>query len=308
MSDDKQGPRIGLVGLGNAGSAMLRALSAHFLVHVYDQDPDAMRQAVATCDKLPIVQCSAAQLAAAADLVILSLPTPAASLEVAKELVDHLHPGSLIVESSTVSPEDVEALQDLLSPAQARVVDAPLVGGVQRLAMGKAVFLVGGTEASAGAVGHVLAHIADEVFFLGRCGNGMRTKLIVNAIAHVVYVSLMEAGALAAAQGVPLAIFQTLLERDTGLMRPLTHRFSERLLNHDFSGGMSTANARKDSALFMDAARKLGVPLFATAAAHSVYELAVHEGLEKLDYASIGTLWEKWAGISFSQTDAIGSD
>jgi hypothetical protein len=44
------------------------------------------------------------------------------------------------------------------------------------------------------------------------------------------------------------------------------------------------------------------MPLFATAAAHTVYELAVHEGLASLDYASIGTLWEKWLGVSFRRS------
>jgi 3-hydroxyisobutyrate dehydrogenase-like beta-hydroxyacid dehydrogenase len=100
---------------------------------------------------------------------------------------------------------------------------------------------------------------------------------------------------------VPLSVFHRLLERESGLLRPLTHRFGERLREHDFAGGMSIANARKDSALILDAARDLGVPLFATSAAHNVYELAMREGLGTLDYASIGTLWEKWLGISFAR-------
>jgi hypothetical protein len=42
------------------------------------------------------------------------------------------------------------------------------------------------------------------------------------------------------------------------------------------------------------------VPLFAIAATHSVYEIAVAEGLGSLDYASMGRLWEKWLRISFT--------
>ena len=52
---------------------------------------------------------------------------------------------------------------------------------------------------------------------------------------------------------------------------------------------MSTGNARKDSELFLETAHEYGEPLFATAAAHSVYELAMREGLSGLDDASIGT-------------------
>ncbi len=293
--------RIGLIGLGNAGGAMLQALSARAGVTVYDRDPSRVGDLAGSCRHTPVAAGSAAQVAEAADLLILSLPTPAASLSVAEEIRTAVGPGKTVVESSTVAPEDVEALHQLLSPTGARVIDAPLVGGVHKLAEGRAVFLIGASETDAGAAGEVLSRIAEEVFYLGARGGGMRAKLIVNAVAHVVYVALVEAGALAAAQDVPLPVLRRLLERESGLLRPLTHRFNERLQDHDFAGGMSTANARKDSALILDAARALGVPLFATSAAHGVYELALREGLGALDYASIGTLWEKWLGVSLGK-------
>ncbi len=55
-------------------------------------------------------------------------------------------------------------------------------------------------------------------------------------------------------------------------------------------------------------ARELGVPLFATAAAHTPYEIALSEekngGLPVQDYASISKLWEKWADVSFATKKA----
>lgn len=301
MTASNATPRIGLIGLGNAGGAMLQALSAHASVQVHDRDPERFTQTASACTHPPVLAASAAQLAQRVDLIILSLPNPEASLEVAREIHPELRPGTIVVESSTVSPDDVEALHALLSGTGAQVIDAPLVGGVDKLASGKAVFLIGATEENAGPVGEMFKRISEEIFFLGERGRGMQTKLIVNGVAHAVYVVLMEAGALAATQDLPLPVLQRLLERESGLMRPLTHRFAERLAQRDFTGGMSTANARKDSALILDNARELGVPLFATSAAHSVFELAMREGLENLDYASIGTLWEKWLDISLSQ-------
>lgn len=293
-------PRIGLIGLGNAGGAMLQALSAHSSVHAYDRESARVQELASGCQHPPIAARSATELAGAVDVLILSLPTPEASLSVAEEIRDGLKPGTTVVESSTVGAEDVEALHDLLSPTGVRVIDVPLVGGVRKLSEGQAVFLIGASEADAGVVGDVFGAIAAETFFLGARGNGMRTKLIVNGVAHAVYVTLMEAGALAAAQDIPLAMLQRLLERESGLARPLTHRFGERLMQRDFAGGMSTANARKDSALILETGRALGLPLFTHAAAHSVYEIAARDGLAGLDYASIGTLWEKWLGISFA--------
>jgi 3-hydroxyisobutyrate dehydrogenase-like beta-hydroxyacid dehydrogenase len=113
-------------------------------------------------------------------------------------------------------------------------------------------------------------------------------------------VVLVEAAALSAAQDIPMDVFYELMRRESGLMRPLTHRVAERIFKRDFDGGMSTANARKDSALAMEVARDLGVPLFAISAAHTAYEIAMREGLERKDYSAMATLWEKWVGVSFA--------
>ena len=292
--------RIALIGLGSAGGALLQALAARRTVHVYDRAAER-RNRLPPCVHAPVVAASAAEAARDADLVILALPTPAASLAVADEIRHAVGPRTLVLESSTVRPEDVETLHALLSPAGARVLDGAMIGGVHKLAEGQGVFLVGAPESDAGLAGRVLREIAAEIFFLERRGDGMRAKLIANAVAHAVYVVLVEAGALAAAQDIPLSVIRRLLARESGLMRPLTHRFGERLSAHDFEGGMSTLNARKDSGLVLDAALGLGVPLFAIQGAHAAFELGVAEGLGEQDYAVIAQLWEKWLGVSLAE-------
>jgi 3-hydroxyisobutyrate dehydrogenase len=52
--------------------------------------------------------------------------------------------------------------------------------------------------------------------------------------------------------------------------------------------------ARKDSVLALEYAQSQNVPLFAIQGSHSVYEMAVAEGLGRLDYAAISTLWDRW--------------
>ncbi len=292
--------RIGLIGLGNAGTALLTALSRQAVVTVFDRDPGRHAAVGSACGMGPVIAESAAALAGACDIVILSLPTPEASLTVGQQILVALQPGATVIETSTVSPDDVAALASLVEPSGARVIDAAIVGGVAKLSAGQGVFLVGSPEKEAGPAGEMLRSIAEELFFLPRQGDGMRAKVSVNAVAHAVYAVIVEAGALALAQGIPVEVYQRLLLRESGLMRPLTHRFSERLRNADFAGGMPTVNARKDSGLALAAARELGVEVPTLGAAHELYEKAVAAGLGELDYASLGTLWEKALGISFS--------
>jgi 3-hydroxyisobutyrate dehydrogenase-like beta-hydroxyacid dehydrogenase len=46
-------------------------------------------------------------------------------------------------------------------------------------------------------------------------------------------------------------------------------------------------------------AQELHVPVFTMQASHTVYEIAMQQGLANLDYASIAKLWESWGGLSF---------
>lgn len=293
--------KIGLIGLGNAGMALLTALSRHGPVVVHDRDRERYAALAALDGLAPAIADSATILAEMSDIVILSLPTPQASLAVADQIAGVLPPGSTLIETSTVSPEDVEALAGAMGPSGACVIDAAIVGGVAKLAAGNGVFLVGSPESEAGAAGKMLKGISEDIFFLPSRGDGMRTKIAVNAVAHAVYAVLVEAGALALAQGIPADVFERLLERESGLMRPLTHRFAGRLRSGNFDGGMPTINARKDSALALAAARNLGVETPTLAAAHELYEKAVQSGLGRADYAVLGRLWEDALGISFAR-------
>jgi 3-hydroxyisobutyrate dehydrogenase len=63
---------------------------------------------------------------------------------------------------------------------------------------------------------------------------------------------------------------------------------------------MSVSNARKDSTLALQTAQDLGVPLFATLAAHTPYEIAEQLGDGDLDYAALAKLWESWCDLRFA--------
>src|SRR5215469_11452490 len=167
------------------------------------------------------------------------------------------------------------------------------------MAAGRSTLLVGGKAEDLDAAAGVFAALAPRVLRFGDVGSGMAAKVINNAVAHAVMVILVEA----AATGVALHDLANLLaDPDAGLPRPLTHRFVERVLRADYEGGMPTEAARKDSTLALALAQTSGVPLFAIQGAHTVYELALADGLGRLDYASIAQLWEGWTNRSLCKT------
>jgi 3-hydroxyisobutyrate dehydrogenase-like beta-hydroxyacid dehydrogenase len=182
------------------------------------------------------------------------------------------------------------------------MVDAAVLSGVSQMTDGSSMLLVGGDPADVETVRPVLDAMAARQRHFGALGSGMAAKVLNNAVAHAIMVVLVEAGAMAAATGVRGRDLADLLAApDAGVSRPLTHRFVERILEGDYEGGMPTDAARKDSSLALELARDARTPLFAIQAAHTVYELAVSEGLGRLDYAAIATLWESWTGRSLRE-------
>ena len=289
--------KVGLIGLGNAGLALATPVLRNFSVVGYDRDE--ARRNLARNAGVGIAG-SVQAVAEQCEIVLLSLPDPAISKTVIAEIGTETLAKRLIVETSTVTPQDIDDLVRIAAPAGATVMDSAIVGGVHKLSEGRTTFLVGASDKDFERAKPVLESAAEKIFHLGPAGSGMRAKLVNNAVAHAVMIVLIEAAALAAAQGVPMDVFYELMRRESGLLRPLTHRFGERILTQHFEGGMSTANARKDSALILDMARELGVPVFAISAAHTAYEIAMREGLERNDYSAVSKLWERWVGVRFA--------
>ena len=288
---------IGIIGLGNAGSALAGALSGKLPLVGYDLDPNR-RQAVADLE----MECveSVTQVGTLAKHIILSLPAPGISQAVVTELLAVNPLPDLIIETSTVTPKVALTLDSLCQARQVPFVDAAIASGVAAMAAGQVTFLVGGRPPDVEVARNVLAPMAKRVLHLGPVGAGMGAKVVNNAVMHAVMVVLIEAAAMASKLDISMSTLVDLLQGEEGLKRPLTHRVCERMLQGRYEGGMSVLNARKDSALALEIAQQLGVPLYAIQASHTPYEIAAASGLENLDYASLATLWEEWCNVEFS--------
>ncbi|MGC5615496.1 NAD(P)-dependent oxidoreductase [Georgenia sp. Z1491] len=287
MSD----PRIGVVGLGNMGLEIATRLAGSCDVVGYDTDP-AARDRAAAAGVVPVDDLSGL---AGCGSVVLSLPRPEVTLEVLDRLAGHLADGATIIETSTVNATDMHAVGRLCASAGLRCIDAAVLSGVGAMRSGDSTLLVGGEPEDVDRVRPVLEAFSGRILTFGELGAGMAAKVVNNAVAHAVMVVLVEAVALARSAGIALQdIADLLADSEGGVLRPLTHRIQERVARGEYEPGMPTDAARKDSVLALQYAHSQGVPLFAIQGAHSVYEIAVAEGLGRLDYAAVATLWDRW--------------
>jgi 3-hydroxyisobutyrate dehydrogenase-like beta-hydroxyacid dehydrogenase len=298
MADPAVTGQVGLCGLGNMGSAIASRLAPRFRLLGYDID---QARAARAAREHGFRACADLADLAAAEVVVLCLPSPGASAEVVGALAPGMPPGGVIIETSTVGPDTMHRLAAAGRCHQVGVIDAAIAAGVGQMRSGTAALLVGGDDADVEKAVPVLDALAPKTVRLGAVGSGAALKVINNAVAHAVMVVLVEAVAMAEACGVPRGRFIDLLTgHDAGLTRPLEHRLMERVAQGDYEGGMPTEAALKDSRLALALAQENAVPIFAIHASHAVYEMATAQGQGRLDYASIAMLWERWLGRSLT--------
>jgi 3-hydroxyisobutyrate dehydrogenase len=283
---------VAVYGLGNMGYLVAERTAKRFPVRVYDLSAAHMKRAREQFGATPIER---PEQLSGTRIVVLSLPDPAISLSVMRDLVSVLPAGSAVVETSTVNPEDMHAAQSLLRPHGIDIIDASVLAGVSQMAGGTATLALGGPSAVIDFCRPVLDAIATKQIHFGDLGAGAAAKVINNAVAHAVMAVVVEAGSMATAAGVDCRkLIDVLSDAQMGIHRPLTHRYAERIVEGNFTGGMPLDAARKDSVLALRLAQNLGVPLFAIQASHSVYEMAATAGYGRDDYAAIARLWSDW--------------
>lgn len=283
---------VALYGLGNMGFAIAQQLARHFSLRVYDPNLIQVKRAVETLGAHAIGGVSDL---ADVHAVVLCLPQPSISRQVIHDVAPAIPKTAVIIETSTVNPDDIKDCVAIAQTHAIEVIDASILAGVAQMEQGQATLALGGEPSAIERAHDVLQAMSVRQINFGASGAGAAAKVINNAVAHAVMVVVAEAGSMATAAGVSTEkLVELLADSKMGLHRPLTYRYAQRVTKGDYEGGMPLDAARKDSVLALDLAQKLGVPLFAIQGSHTVYEMAACAGYGRQDYAVIAKLWQGW--------------
>ncbi|MFE1902439.1 NAD(P)-dependent oxidoreductase [Streptomyces gardneri] len=194
--DNTAPQKIAFLGLGSMGLPMARRLlDAGHPLTVWNRTPAKADPLVADG---AVLAADPAEAVRDADVVVTMLADPAAALAVADRLIPALRPGTHWIDTSTVGPDTVAALAARL-PAGVTLIDAPVMGSVDRAATGELLILAGGDTAPVAAVLDLLGATTP----CGGPGTGAALKLVLinAAIGGVALVA--EALTLAGALGLP---------------------------------------------------------------------------------------------------------
>jgi 3-hydroxyisobutyrate dehydrogenase len=253
--------KIGFIGLGNVGGKLAGSLlrNGHDL-SVRDLDRGAAQRFLDGGAKWAD---SPAAMAAACDLVITCLPSPAASaavMEAEDGVLAALGPGKIWAEMSTTDEAEVKRLGALVEAKGAAPVDCPVSGGCHRAATGNISIFAGCSRETFERMLPILTTLGRRILHTGPLGSASVLKVMTNYLATANLLTLCEALVTMERAGLDLATTYEAIRISSG--NSFVHETeSQVILNGSRDINFTMDLVLKDIGLFQTIADRAGVPL-----------------------------------------------
>ncbi len=293
--------KIAFIGLGNMGSPMASNLvNAGHDVTVFDLVESAMQALESEGAKRAD---SAEGAAKGAEVVISMLPAGVhvKGLYLGRDggpgLLEALEAKPLIIDASTISPEDARTVAAAAKEKGLTWLDAPVSGGVGGAKAGTLTFIVGGEAAGFEQAKSVLEAMGKNIFHAGDSGAGQVAKICNNMLLGILMSGTAEALALGVKNGMDPAVLSEIMKQSSGgnwalnVYNPWPGVMEGSAASRDYQGGFLTDLMAKDLGLAWELAlgSKATVPMGSQA--RNLFALHSAQGNGAIDFSSIQKLY-----------------
>jgi putative dehydrogenase len=282
---------VGIIGLGIMGSAISRNLAERGW-RVIGFDTDAGRRNDAAKAGV-IIADDTAQIARDAPIIMTSLPSPAAVMDVAGIIAGSAPSPRIVVDLSTLTIADKLRFEAILSKAGHIALDCPLSGtGAQAIVRDLVVYASGDGKAIARCK-DLFADFAKQSADLGAFGNGSKMKFIANHLVAIHNVASAEAMVLAERAGLDPQMVVDMVSPGAGSSRMFQMRAPMMVERVYEPATMKVSIWKKDMAIIAEFAEQVGceTPMFTLT--QPVYTEAMAMGLGDQDTAAVFEVLKK---------------
>ncbi len=250
--------QVGFIGLGAVGAKLAGSLLRNAItLTVHDLDEARVTDFVA---RGAIAAAGPAEMMRTCDVVITSLPSPAASEEVLTALLKEMTPGKIWMEMSTTDPIQIVSQAARVAATGALAIECPVSGGCHRAATGNISIFAGCERAAFEQVLPLLTILGRRVLHTGPVGTASKLKVMTNYLATANLLTLCEALVTMKAQGLDMGTTYEAIRISSGTS--FVHETESQLIlsgarDVDFTMDL----VLKDIGLFQALADQAGVPL-----------------------------------------------
>jgi 3-hydroxyisobutyrate dehydrogenase len=217
-------------------------------------------------------------------------------------LIETTNTDLIVVQCSTISPEESSLVADLHSKKQIRMLTVPMLGGKTAVERGEITLIGAGPKTTYELVEPILKDLSRQIFYVG---SDHRTasilKLAVNINIALIALALAEGLVFARGNGIDTGTFVKILN-STYFKTGISEKKGPRIINDDYTPSFYLMNMVKDLDLAMQTAYTSGLTLPVTASAQAVYKASDAFGLSMRDYTSVASYLLKQNGFNTFQT------
>jgi putative dehydrogenase len=295
MGPAKSSKTVGVIGLGIMGGAFSRNLVAAGW-RVAGFDIDAGKRKESSKAGVEIVR-DAKAVAAAAPIIITSLPKPDALIATAREITKEKLPPRIIAECSTFNIEDKEKAEKILRAAGHVMLDCPVSGTGSQARTGDLVIYASGDPKSVAKVKPMFAGFSRKMYDVGAFGNGSKMKYVANLLVAINNVASAEAMVLGMKAGLDPSVIFEMISNGAGNSRVFELRAPMMVKNNYSDVTMKCSVWQKDMDVIGAFAKKMRVPTPLFSATLPVYAAALKSGHAEDDTAAVCAVLEAKAHV-----------
>lgn len=269
---------LGVIGLGIIGSRVATHYrNAGHPVWLWNRSPKP----------LPGFLGSPREVAQRSTRLFLYLADGPACLSVIDQLAPGLTPGHIVVNHSTIGPDEARECGRRVLAAGAQYLDAPFTGSRDAAAQGQIVYYVGGNPDVLRSVEPILQLSAKSILPMGGIGDASLMKVATNMVSASLVSVLAEAVAMVRATGGDPEKFATALENNASRSATTDMKLAC-ILAGDFAPRFSLKHMLKDNRLARDLATAHGLSLPTTEAFIAKASRLVDRGFGDEDFSVLG--------------------
>jgi len=281
MTDSKNKPRVGFIGLGNMGQSMAgHILQAGYPLRVYNRSRDKAETLLARgavwCD-------SPGELAANADVIItiVGYPHDVEQVYLGDNGIVARARGALLIDMTTSSPELAQRIAKAAAEQGCSALDAPVSGGDIGARDAKLAIMVGGAQAAFDAALPILQLLGPNIVLQGGPGAGQHTKMCNQIVIAATIMGVCEGLAYGKAAGLDLPTVLKSIGGGAASGFQLTV-MGQKIINGDFAPGFYIEHFIKDLGIALAEAQRMQLDLPALALARRLYEKLAQQGHGRL--------------------------
>ncbi|MDO3410858.1 NAD(P)-dependent oxidoreductase [Saccharibacillus sp. CPCC 101409] len=196
--------------------------------------------------------------------------------------------GALVVNMSTIAPDEAREFARLTEEAGGVYVDAPVSGSVGPAENGQLVILAGGDEQAVDACKPYFEILGKKTIRFGEAGAGSSAKLSINLLLGVMAQGISEALLIGEHAGLDRAQLIEMIG-ESAVNTPMLAGKKDMWMNEEFPAAFMVSLLSKDLGLLAAEARREQIDLPLAEAVNRTYASAVQSGLDEQDMAAIWT-------------------